>query len=115
MNITGSPQELLWQYQTAIAKAGAGTVLAYIVVTTALYSAADILMVEDGVYLLISIVGWALGYLLLRYLMKASAAPGETSSRTARPTAAPTPLRRQPASVLAPVKGARDAPAGGRP
>ena len=77
MNITGSPQKLLWQYQTAIAKAGAGTVLAYIVVTTALYSAADILMVEDGVYFLISIVGWALGYLLLRYLMRASAAPGE--------------------------------------
>ena len=77
MNITGLPQELLWQYQTAIAKAGAGTVLAYIVVTTALYSAADILMVEDGVYFLITIVGWALGYLLLRYLMKASAAPGE--------------------------------------
>ena len=57
MNITGSPQEVLWQYQTAIAKARAGTVLAYIVVTTALYSAADILMVEDGVYFLISIVG----------------------------------------------------------
>ena len=77
MNLTGSPQELLWQYQIAIAKVGAGAVLAYIVVTTALYSAADILMVEDGVYFLISMAGWALGYLLLRYLMKASAAPGE--------------------------------------
>lgn len=77
MNLTGSPQEVLWQYQTAIAKARAGAVLAYIVVTTALYSAADILMVEDGVYFLISIVGWALGYLLLRYLMRASATPGE--------------------------------------
>ena len=77
MNLTGSPQELLWQYQIAIAKAGAGAVLAYIVVTTALYSAADILMVEDGVYFLISMAGWALGYLLLRYLMKASTAPGE--------------------------------------
>ncbi|NQZ46032.1 MAG: hypothetical protein HRT63_00690, partial [Erythrobacter sp.] len=77
MNLTGSPQELLWQYQTAIAKAGAGTVLAYIVVTTALYSAGDILMVEDGLYVLITIVGWALDYLLLRHLMKASAAPSE--------------------------------------